>query len=61
MILHNKEDSDGTLKVARVYERYLKDYKNAEIWFKKALGTKKNDKRAKRGLRRLKKSGVLSE
>jgi len=61
IILHNTGDSDGTLKAARMYELYLKDYKNAEIWFKKALNTKKNHKRAIRGLNRLKKLGVLSE
>jgi len=53
-------DYRATQNLGYLYEKYLKDYKNAEIWYKKALKTK-NYKKAKRGLKRLKKLGVLSE
>ncbi|WP_143145163.1 tetratricopeptide repeat protein, partial [Arcobacter sp. LA11] len=57
---HNKGDHSSTQNLGYLYEKHLKDYKNAEIWYRKSLKTK-NYKKAERGLRRLKKLGVLSE
>jgi len=57
---HNRGDYSCTQNLGYLYEKYLKDYKNAEIWYEKALKTK-NYKKAQRGLKRLKKLGVLSE
>ena len=57
---HERGDYRATQNLGYLYEKHLKDYKNAIIWYKKALKTK-NYKKAKRGLKRLKKLGVFNE